>query len=360
MNHTGNENKNENYLIDLKNEEINEKLNKDEENIIEFEESNMNKLYLDDINKKFEANVENKEQIINKEDSKEINKEVNQNENDSISNLNSFISSNKSFEKQIISFDEKEFPPMRMDQYFIKENFIDKNNKKTNLDLNQDNQNENKNQEDENSLILNHSHGIFEAESEEFQRNYIKPKKTLSKINVKKFDADYSNNDSFADDIKIIPSSKISKSNFFYQIKKKTEENNYFIPKNFTVNKNINISKNISLFDDNSKNYSIQDQLISFNNDLEGCGIPNITAQNNSLSRNSNFKMQNENKTSFSSSNLRMNKDYSNSNSSYNLNSTNQSIKKSSKLLQDKNYIQYKDKFQNSNTNLSNLEYKKY
>jgi hypothetical protein len=373
MNSSGYENKNENFLIDYKIDEIEEKFNEVEANIIEFEESNINNINLIETNMEFEANFEEKEGNKSKEKNEEIENEI---EIESDSNLNSCQLSKKSNEKQIISFEENDVSrSMSIDLKYINENLIRINNEKLNPNLDPNREYEYQNSEDENSLLLNDHQEIFEAETEEFTQKIFYPKKTLSKINLNKFDSDYSNNHSIAYDIENIPSSNVIKSNFFSQIKKKSEENNDFIPKNFNDSNNNNNTDNIiSLFDDNSKKFSIQDQLISFNSDLEGYMDSNNTLQNLSLSRNSNFNKQNNNRTSFSS--FKSNKIFSNfsntnysninSNSSYNLNSTNQSMKKSSQFLQENFKIKEKDRGKDinqnkfTNTNLSNLVYKKY
>lgn len=189
------------------------------------------------------------------------------------------------------------------------------------------------------SKFTNEPEEFFDLEDDS-NKIFRNPKKKFSLI---KLNSSYTNDNSFADDIKKISSSsqKGPKSIFFSQNNnQKNKEISSFSPKHY--NQNLNFSKNTS--------FSTQDQLISINSDAEASINSNFMGS--SIFSNCNLNFGNDKKSSCFKRQNSFNtkgKNTTNANSSLNLNSTNQSTKKSSMFFQE-NFL--KDQ------NLSNLSYK--
>lgn len=206
---------------------------------------------------------------------------------------------------------------------------------------------------DPNSIILNASQEFFQKEYLRKVKNSPK-KQNFSLIN---FDSSYSDNNSFADDIKKIPTSKQSKSTFFQNQKPNRDSSRFF---------NQNNSKGSIIFEGVSKNTNFthtQDQLIFFNSDAESQSQNNsnlILGQNifnnshnsqnhqpSNYKNKSNKKLQNPIKKQSFNSVVSQNP----TNYSYNLNSTAQSANKRSHFVPENVF--------SKEQNLSNLSYNK-
>lgn len=297
-------------LFDLKNEKIEENISSMLQNVIEFDDDSP-----------LEDSSLNVDEPLN------------------YSNLEEEMSANscpnpESINQEIVSL-EGSVLSKSMDS--INENSLtkyEKNNKS--VEVNVDNSNSE-------SLSINLNASQEFLEDQKFKNNSRSKSPKNRSFSLIKFDSSYTSDNSFADDIKKIPSAfKCPKSTFFAQNKnkdkEKTKENtNFLLTKNLKIEKNPKEkeSKNSSILQ-NSKNVSTQDQLISFNSDVEGCGSIHTT-NSNILGQNlfSNSNSINIIPSKFSSNKHLNNPNSSNINSSYNLNSTNQSYKKYSHFLPD-------------------------